>query len=68
MHKHAYSIDELLQVHPGGKTALYEEIDTGRLVARKIGRSTVILETDYVEYLAALPRLVPKAKRVEVSA
>lgn len=59
--KIAYSIDEILEIHPGGRTRLYDAIREGHLIARKQGRQTVILYEDYAAYLRALPRLEPKA-------
>lgn len=57
LRKLAYSIDEILEIHPQGRTSLYAAIKSGELIARKSGRSTIILESDYLSYLEALPRL-----------
>jgi hypothetical protein len=57
--KLAYSIDELQAIHPEGRSKIYEAIKDGRLVARKSGRSTIILADDYRAYLNALPTLEP---------
>lgn len=51
----AYSIEETAKLIGLGRTALYAEVKSGRLVARKIGRRTVILEGDLAAYLAGLP-------------
>lgn len=59
MRKYAYSLSEFLEIHPGGRTAVYDEIRAGRLKARKMGRSTVITEADYLAYLEALPDWSP---------
>jgi hypothetical protein len=40
---------------PFGKTFLYEQIGLGNLKARKAGRSTVILDDDWDEFLKSLP-------------
>ncbi len=40
---------------PFGRTFLYAEIAAGRLKARKAGRSTIILDTDWEEFLSSLP-------------
>lgn len=53
--KLAFTVEELLEIHPGGRTILYREIKEGRLIARKLGRSTIILLEDYQAYLRALP-------------
>ena len=37
------------------RTKFYQEINAGRLKARKIGSKTVVLETDLQAYLDALP-------------
>lgn len=37
------------------RTNFYQEINAGRLKARKIGSKTVVLETDLQAYLEALP-------------
>ncbi len=55
--KPAYSLDELLGFHPGGRTKLYEAIKDEKLVARKQGRQTIVLATDYFAYLEGLPRI-----------
>lgn len=44
-----------------GRTKVYEAIKTGALVARKIGRRTVILDDDLRIYLEALPKMVTPA-------
>lgn len=58
--KPAYTIEELLQIHPGGRTRLYDAIKAGQLVARKIGRQTIVLDDEYCAYLLALPKIEPK--------
>lgn len=65
--KIAYTIDEILEIHPGGRTRLYDAIREGHLVARKQGRQTIILYEDYAAYLHALPRLEPKAEVEEAA-
>jgi hypothetical protein len=68
--KKAFTIDELAKAGPFGRTKLYEFIRDGELIARKCGRSTIILETDYEEFLENLPvldettrsRAVPRGK------
>lgn len=42
-----------------GRTKAYEEINAGRLKARKCGRRTIILEDDAENWLDSLPAFVP---------
>jgi hypothetical protein len=42
-----------------GRTKTYEEINSGRLRARKCGKLTIITEEDAEEWLRNLPPLVP---------
>ncbi|MFM9861315.1 helix-turn-helix domain-containing protein [Pseudoxanthobacter sp. M-2] len=51
----AYSINEALSVIGCGRTHLYQELNAGRLKARKLGSRTVILEQDLYDYLDSLP-------------
>src|SRR3977135_851703 len=53
----AVTVDEAVKRGPAGKGKLYQEIAAGRLIARKIGRRTVILRTDYERGLNSLPLL-----------
>jgi hypothetical protein len=53
----AYTIDDLVKAGPFGRSSLYKAIGEKRLVARKEGRKTVILESDWEAYLKALPVL-----------
>ena len=52
----AYTIDESCAAARVGRTTLYEEIAAGRLIARKVGRRTVILRSDLESWLAQLPQ------------
>ncbi len=51
----AYSIDDLVDDGPFGRSFIYEEIRAGRLIARKARGRTIILPSDLKAYLAALP-------------
>ena len=55
--KLAFSIDELGDHGGPHKTKAYEEIRNGRLRARKLGSRTLILATDFRQYLESLPPL-----------
>ena len=50
----AYTIDELCIVAKVGRTTVYKEIAAGRLIARKVGRRTIILPSDSQSWLANL--------------
>lgn len=52
----AYSIADAVKVSGLGRSALYEEIREGRLVARKARGRTLILRADLEAWLAALPK------------
>jgi excisionase family DNA binding protein len=65
--KFAYTIAELCERVPVGRTLVYDEINQGRLIAHKIGGRTVILPDDAIAWLKASPlfksaRDVDKAK------
>ena len=66
--KFAYSIAELAKDGPVGKSTLYTEIAAGRLVARKIGRRTIILADDWAAFLAGAPPIIPTAPVASPSA
>jgi excisionase family DNA binding protein len=53
----ALSLDEAAKAAGVGRTLLKQEIRNKRLVARKIGRRTVIIEDDFATWLRDLPRL-----------
>ena len=53
----ALEINELARRAKIGRTLLYEEIRSGRLEARKIGRRTIILAEDARAWLTAAPRV-----------
>lgn len=52
--KIAYSVDELRDVLPLGRTKIYEAIKLGLLKRVKIGRRTAILATDIAAFLSTL--------------
>jgi hypothetical protein len=52
----AYSIAEISRPHtPFSRSMIYEQIKARRLVARKLGRRTVILSEDFHAWLKSLP-------------
>jgi hypothetical protein len=53
----AHTITEAQAVSKIGRDGIYEAIREGRLVARKYGRRTLILDEDLRMFLASLPRL-----------
>ncbi len=53
--KHAYSISEVVQSTGICRTTIYEEIKSGKLVAKKCGARTIITESDLQAWLDALP-------------
>jgi len=57
----ARSIGEFCQRYGPGRTTTYQEIQAGRLRARKVGRRTIITEDDAEEWLQRLP-VVPTSE------
>lgn len=53
----ALSLAGFCKLYNIGKTRAYEELATGRLAAKKIGRKTVILRSEAVRWANALPTL-----------
>jgi len=51
----AFDVDQLDAVCGLGRTRAFEEIQTGRLKARKAGRRTLVLREDLEDWLRALP-------------
>ena len=58
--KVAYSIDDLVKIGVGSRSHIYEEIRSGRLIARKQAARTIVLATDLDTYLQALPAMEVK--------
>ncbi len=57
----AYPLPEFCRAFGVGRTKAYEEINAGRLKARKSGVRTIILAADAAAWLNSLPELSPKA-------
>jgi hypothetical protein len=53
----AYSLKRLSRMTDTSVKALYLEIAADRLIARKLGRRTIVLRADAVDWLNALPIL-----------
>jgi excisionase family DNA binding protein len=53
--RRAMSIAEFCERYGPGRTKTYEELKSGRLRARKIGKRTVITEDDAEDWLLRLP-------------
>jgi hypothetical protein len=51
----AFSVAEASRRSGISVSLLYEEMASGRLISRKLGRRTVILERDFLSFLDALP-------------
>jgi hypothetical protein len=55
----AYDIPTVCRRSKTGRSFVYEEIRSGRLIARKFGRLTRILRIDYDAWIAAAPSIAP---------
>jgi hypothetical protein len=53
----AYSIERLGKECDISRSMIYEEIAAGRLIARKIGRRTIVRRSDALLWLRSLPPL-----------
>ena len=53
----AMSLHDFCERYDIGRTKAYEEINSGRLKARKAGRRTIITADDAEEWLSRLPTL-----------
>jgi hypothetical protein len=53
--KAAYTVEEFAKEQPLGRTSLYKAIKDGKLIARKSGKSTIILAEDAAAFLKSLP-------------
>jgi len=57
----ALKISEVCAVSRIGRTKVYDAINRGELLAKKHGKSTLVLHNDMVEWLNALPTVSPKS-------
>ena len=51
----AFSIQEFSLIYGPGRTKVYEELKSGRLRGRKVGRRTIVSEDDAEDWLRRLP-------------
>ena len=61
MKKLALTIRELSEAGGGSRTTIYQAINSGKLKAKKRGRSTIILAPHATEYLESLPDYLDQA-------
>jgi predicted DNA-binding transcriptional regulator AlpA len=52
--KPAYSVNEILELLPLGRSSFYEAIKDKRLKVAKFGKRTIVLAPDLVAFLASL--------------
>jgi hypothetical protein len=57
----AMSLSEFCEDYNVGRTKAYEEINAGRLRARKCGKRTIVTADDAEEWLRWLPAIEPGA-------
>jgi excisionase family DNA binding protein len=55
----AISIEDVTKASGLGRSKVYEEIRDGRLLARKVGKRTLILMADLKAWLEAFPPITP---------
>jgi hypothetical protein len=55
----AFDIPSFCQRFRTNRTAIYRELDAGRLVAKKVGRRTIITKADALHWLENLPKQRP---------
>ncbi len=53
--KGAMSVNEFLHWASIGRTKFYDELASGRLKVRKVGRKTIVTMSDAVSWLECLP-------------
>lgn len=55
----SFTVDSFCKAENIGHTKFYEEVNSGRLRAKKIGRKTIVLPEDRRKWRASLPEYVP---------
>ena len=63
--RRAHSIAETCALTGLGRDTVYSAIRGGHLVARKLGRRTLITDDDLRQFLAGLPRSAPESRQNE---
>ena len=58
----SYSLDDFARLNDIALTTVHGEIKSGRLVARKIGRRTIIAPEDANDWRNRLPKVQPLAR------
>jgi hypothetical protein len=58
----SYSLDEFARLNDIALTTVRGEIKSGRLVARKIGRRTIIVPEDANDWRNRLPKVQPRVR------
>lgn len=61
--KSLYSISEVIKLAGIGRTKLYQELNSGRLKAVKIGKRTCVAKTDFNLWLSKLEEYLPERQR-----
>jgi excisionase family DNA binding protein len=61
VHIRAYTINDFCRYYGIGRTKTYGEIAAGRLLARKVGKRTLILKSDADRWLTTLPTLIKRS-------
>lgn len=52
----AYSVNDALQAMSIGRTLFYREVAAGRIVAKKVGRKTIVPTASIERWLNSLPQ------------
>jgi excisionase family DNA binding protein len=66
MERVAYTISEVCESAGTSRTAVYDAIKRGELVARKRGRRTLVLVDDLKKWVDGLPKLsAPASKELQ---
>jgi hypothetical protein len=61
----SYSLDEFARLNDIALTTVRGEIKSGRLIARKIGRRTIITPEDATDWRDRLPKVQPRVGKSE---